>query len=281
MDPIKGDWRDYLASGEHEGHTVSGELRVLPGLASPELGNERDIVVYLPPSYGSGARRYPVLYMHDGQNLFDAAASFSGEWGVDETLEAASRAGIEAIVVGIPNAGADRLDEYSPFVDARHGGGAGEAYLDFIVNTLKPRIDADLLTRPGREHTGIFGSSMGALISLYGFFRHPRTFGFVGAMSPAFWFAGGAIFRTVRAAPVPPGRIYIDVGTDEGPGTVRDARRMRTLLHARGYDADHELFYVEDRGADHSERAWRRRLGRSFEFLLRPICERRKARREG
>jgi isoamylase len=257
-----------------------GNLRVLPGLRSPELGNSRDIVVYLPPSYEeSPERRYPVLYMHDGQNLFDASTSFSGEWAVDETMEAASRAGIEAIVVGIPNAGADRLREYSPFLDERHGGGAGDAYLDFLLHTLKPRIDADLRTLPDPEHTGLFGSSMGALISLYGFLTRRAAFGFVGAMSPAFWFAGGAIFRTVRTVEVNPGRIYIDVGTHEGQATVRNARRMRTLLHARGYDAGHNLLYVEDRGGDHSESAWRRRLGRSLEFLLRPLCERRALRR--
>ncbi len=265
-------WREYRAERGEGEHTAVGNMWVLPGMHSPELGNSRDILVYLPPSYeGTPERRYPVLYMHDGQNLFDASTSFSGEWGVDETMQEASGAGIEAIVVGIPNLGEQRVAEYSPFVDPEYGGGDGDAYLAFIVGTLKQRVDADFRTLPGREHTGIFGSSMGGLISLYGFFRHPEVFSFVGAMSPAFWFADRAIFDFVRRAPFNLGRIYLDVGTDEGMHTVRNTRRMRTLLHSRGYDAGHQLLYVEDRGADHSERAWRRRLGRSLHFLLRPL----------
>lgn len=265
----QSDWKDYPLAGDANSHTVAGTIKVLPGLESPQLGNRRDVLAYLPPSYARNPRRrYPVLYMHDGQNLFDAATSFSGEWRVDETLEQASRAGLEAIVIGIPNMGEQRIDEYSPFRDARHGGGRGDVYLDFVVRTLKPRVDRDFRTLPRREYTGIAGSSMGALISLYGFFRHPRTFGFVGAMSPAFWFAQGGIFDAVRAAPYVPGRVYLDVGTREGPNTLRDARRMRSLLHAKGYDAEHELKYVEEQGAQHSEAAWAGRLRAALEFLL-------------
>jgi predicted alpha/beta superfamily hydrolase len=278
-DSATASWTEYGEARGGRPHTVSGSVQVLADLHSPELGDGREILAYLPPSYRTSDRRYPVLYMHDGQNLFDASTSFSGEWGVDETMQEASRAGIEAIVVGIPNAGERRTAEYSPFEDDRFGGGEGDAYLDFILRTLKPRIDADFRTLPGREHTGLFGSSLGGLISIYGFFRHPDHFGFVGAMSPAFWFAERAIFPFVRGAPFNLGRIYLDVGTEEGAHTVRDTRRMRTLLHTRGYDSGHQLLYVEDRGADHSERAWRRRLGRSLHFLLRPLAERRRSRR--
>ena len=263
------DWQDYLPPTPGGHHTVSGTLKVLPGLESPQLGNRRDILAYLPPSYRRNPRRrYPVLYMHDGQNLFDDATSFSGEWRVDETLEEASRSGLEAIVIGIPNSGEGRLDEYSPFEDPGHGGGRGDRYLDFLVRTLKPIVDRDLRTLPRREYTGIAGSSMGGLISLYGYLRHPRIFGFVGAMSPAFWFARRAIFDTARAAPYVPGRIYLDVGTREGAATLRDTRQMRSLLHSRGYDAEHELRYVEEPGAHHSEAAWAGRLRGALEFLL-------------
>jgi predicted alpha/beta superfamily hydrolase len=274
MDATATVWKDYDRTEDAAAGDVAGSLLVLPSLPSPQLGNARDILAYLPPSYGKGDRSYPVIYMHDGQNLFDEATSFSGHWEVGKTMDAASRSGIEAIVIGIPNAGAERMGEYSPFIDPAHGGGDGDPYLDFIINTVKPRVDADLLTRPEREFTGIFGSSLGALISVHGFFRHPEVFSFVGAMSPAFWFADGAIFRAVREAPLNSGRVYLDVGTHEGAATVRNARRMRTLLHSRGYDAGHELMYVEERGAEHSERAWRRRFGRSIEFLLRPLCGR-------
>ncbi|HET9985051.1 MAG TPA: alpha/beta hydrolase-fold protein [Longimicrobiales bacterium] len=263
------EWVDYPSAGDGHGHTVAGTVKVLPALRSPQLGNERDILVYLPPSYAAGERHYPVVYMHDGQNLFDAATSFAGEWAVDQTLEAAGReAGLEAIVVGVPNMGAERLAEYSPFPDARLGGGRGEAYLDFIVETVKPLVDAAFRTQPSRATTGIAGSSMGALISLYGFFRRPETFGFVGAMSPAFWFGGHAIFGHVRRAPYAAGRVYLDAGTQEGPAVLRDARRMHDLLRQKGYRPGRELLYVEESGAGHNEAAWAGRLRRELEFLL-------------
>ena len=182
-------WLDYQTTKANNGHTVVGNLKVLDSLYSPQLDNQRDIFVYLPPSYASSDRHFPVLYMHDGQNLFDAETSFAGEWQVDESMELLSEEGIEAIVVGIPNAGNDRLDEYSPFAMSNLGGGKGDSYLEFIVQTLKPLIDVDFRTLPDRENTSILGSSMGGLISLYAFFRYPNIFGAAGAMSPAFWFA--------------------------------------------------------------------------------------------
>jgi predicted alpha/beta superfamily hydrolase len=190
------NWQDYRDIQTGNGHTVVGNLKLLTSLKSPQLENQRDILVYLPPSYESESRRYPVLYLHDGQNLFDAATSFAGEWQVDETMEALSEEGLEAVVVGIPNAGAARLDEYSPFHEENYGGGLGDQYLAFITQAVKPLIDTDYRTLPGREHTGIMGSSMGGLISLYAFFRHPEVFGFAGALSPSFWFAKGAIMTT-------------------------------------------------------------------------------------
>src|SRR5438067_8253158 len=166
-------WQDYP---QHDG--VVGTVKILEDLHSPQLDNERDILVYLPPSYASGDKRYPVIYMHDGQNLFDPNTSFAGEWEVDQTLEKAARDGVEAIVVGIPNMGPQRCDEYSPFVDAKAGGGKGDAYIAFITDTLRPLINDDFRTLTERENTGIAGSSLGGLISLYGFFRARETFGF-------------------------------------------------------------------------------------------------------
>src|SRR4051812_44441306 len=260
-------WKDYHMTAE-EGHTGVGTVMVLEGVESPELGNARDLLVYLPPSYARGDRRYPVIYMHDGQNLFDRATSFGEEWEVDQTLEEASSEGLEAIVVGIPNTD-QRLDEYSPFRDRRHQhGGQGDAYLDFLVDTVKPVIDRDFRTRPGRESTGIAGSSMGGLISLYAFFSRPRTFGFAGVMSPALWFGSRGIFRYVKDRPHTPGRIYLDIGTNEGGEALSDARRMRSLLEEKGYRAGHELQFYVELGGGHNERAWARRLRQSLRFLL-------------
>jgi predicted alpha/beta superfamily hydrolase len=266
-----GGWADYVGPGQERHPTVEGDIKRLAGLWSPQLENRRDILVYLPRSYEGGRSRYPVLYMHDGQNLFDPATSFSGEWHVDGTMEMLGRRGIEAVVVAIPNMGEERLDEYSPFVDPRQGGGRGDAYLEFIIDTIKPRIDRDFRTLADREHTCIAGSSMGGLISLYAFFRRPDVFGVAGVLSPALWFAGGTIFDFVAEAPYARGKIYLDIGTREGERTLADVRRMRDLLIAKGYRLRKDLFYVEERGAGHDEGAWRRRIRFAVPFFLRRV----------
>lgn len=245
-----------------------GRVQTLEPLRSPQRHNERSIYVYLPPSYDLGDTRYPVVYMQDGQNLFDAALSFAGEWGVDESIDRMSEDGVEAIVVGIPNLAAERFEEYSPFPDPKHGGGDGDSYLAFIADTLKPLIDARFRTRPSRTCTGILGSSMGGLISLYGFFARPHVFGFAGAMSPSLWYGGRRIFGVIEDAPPGEGRIYLDAGTAEGDGTLKDARRMRELLARKGYVEGVNLGYVEDPGANHSEEAWARRFEATMRFLL-------------
>lgn len=263
------EWKDYPAEANPTRHGVVGSIKQLSGVHSPQLENHRDLLVYLPPSYDDVAdRRYPVIFMHDGQNLFDPATSFAGEWAVDQTLEAASAEGIEAIVVAIPNMGADRSDEYSPFRDAKAGGGRGELYLRFIVETVKPLVDAGFRTLPDRSHTGIAGSSMGGLISLYAFFRYRHAFGFAGVMSPSLWFADGAVLDWVARQPFAAGRIYIDVGMKEGQKTLDDVMRLRDILEAKGYRNLDDLMCVVDTAGDHSERSWSRRLRRKLSFLL-------------
>jgi predicted alpha/beta superfamily hydrolase len=264
-----GGWRDYPGEQDPGEHTVVGTVKVREEFESPQLGNRRDIFVYLPPSYRRGERRYPVIYMHDGQNLFDQATSFGEEWGVDQTLEEAAGEGLEAIVVGIPNAGSERLNEYSPWREEKHrAGGKGDLYLDFLVHTLKPVIDRDFRTRPERKSTGIAGSSMGGLISLYAFFRHPDVFGFTGVMSPALWFGGRKVFDYVENAPHIPGKIYLDVGTMEGEEELRDVQRLKDILARKGYRKGRELLFFVEMGGVHNEAAWARRLRRELHFLL-------------
>ena len=247
------------------------QLEVLPAVYSPELANRRDVLVYLPPSYHHGRRSYPVLYMHDGQNLFDPATSFAGDWGLGRILAAAARRGLEAIVVGVPNRGAERLDEYSPYPDpATGGGGRGAAYAAFLARSLKSLVDRRFRTRPAREHTVIAGSSMGGLISLYALFRHPRVFGAAAALSPSLWFGRGAIFSTVARAAFVPARIYLDIGALEGAEHVANARRMRDLLVAKGYRPEQELRWLESRSGCHNERSWGRRFARALPWLLSP-----------
>jgi predicted alpha/beta superfamily hydrolase len=248
---------------------TASPLEVLEGVPSPELGNHRDVLVYLPPSYRQSERSYPVLYMQDGQNLFDPSTSFAGEWGVGRAMNAAARRGLEAIVVGVPNMGPERLNEYSPWPDAEAGGGGkGDAYATFLARTLKPIVDQRFRTERDRERTVVVGSSMGGLIALVALLRHPDAFGAAGVLSPSLWYAGGAIFSEVERSPLVPARIYLDIGVQEGPRHVGNARRMRDLLLRKGYRLGADLRWLESRSGRHDERSWGRRFARALPFLL-------------
>lgn len=280
-------WRSYTQGRKK--HTVTGDLRIVERVYSPQLDNARHVLVWLPPSYAATNRRFPVLYMHDGDNLFDAHATAYGEWQVDEVLTALADEGVEAIVVGIPNIGHVRFSEYSPFTGELPGLdyrilGLGDAYLRFITDTIKPMIDADFRTLPHSVNTCIAGSSMGGLISLYGFLKHPCVFGMCGSFSPVFWIDGDALYQAVQTHATGHGRVYLDVGTQEGEvyaylttghapvgdeshHAYRDGvRHLRDGLLERGY-ADN-LLYIEDEGALHNEFAWAKRLPDALRFLL-------------
>lgn len=274
------EWRSYTQDNAQ--HTVVGDLRILDHIASPQLNNQRHLLVWLPPAYADVTRRFPVLYMHDGDNLFDAYASYAGEWGVDETLTALHDEGLAAIVVGIPNMGDTRFNEYSPYDDTirERGHGVGDVYLRFIIDTVKPLIDAQFRTLPDVAHTGIAGSSMGGLISLYAFLTHPDVFGLCGAFSPVFWYGEAALYDLTQTPAH--GRVYLDIGTVEGEvyanlatreaiteSAANDAyrdgvRRLRDGLQQTGY----VLHYVEDAGERHHESAWAKRLPDALRFLL-------------
>lgn len=273
-------WQRYTQNLDQ--HTVVGDLRVYRDFYSPQLENRRDVLVWLPDSYESSSQRYPVVYMHDGRNLFDAHTSYSGEWQVDETMQMLSAEGYEAMVVGLPNAGEFRRSEYNPYPP-----GSGDAYLKFIVETVKPMIDAEFRTLTDAPHTGIAGSSMGGLISLYGFLKYPQIFGFCGAFSTAYWFGENGLAQTVLAEAKGQGKIYLDVGTREGEtllgfpelgnlimnndpdqSYVDGVRQLREGLLKKGYSEPTTLLYVEEIDAPHRESAWARRLPDALRFLL-------------
>lgn len=262
------EWQDHPlpASGPPTRITV----QVARGVASRELRTARDLLVALPPSYTAGSRHYPVLYMQDGQNLFDPATSHAGDWGLPATLDALADQGVEAIVVGIPNAGPRRSYEYSPFRDTIHGGGGGgDRYLAFLVKTVKPLVDRAFRTLPERAHTVIAGSSLGGLISLYALWPHAEVFGAAGVLSPALWFADRAMLRFAeRTAPRLPGRIYLDVGTGEGEEAVADAGALREILTRPGFARCTDLAWVEEEGGGHDEVAWGKRFRAAMPFLL-------------
>ena len=272
-------WTPYLTLHPDAMNRVVGDVRVSEPITSHGL-QERELIVYLPPSYAHTTRHYPVLYMHDGQNLFDEARSYAGKWGVDETAERLAGRDLEAIIVGVPNGGVERINEYGPWfepdvrlpgVEAGAGGKAHQ-YLRFLLETVKPLIDTSFRTLPDRAHTGTAGSSMGGLISLWLCLEAPAVFGFCGAFSSALWVGEERIFDYAREHIAPGLRVYLDCGRFEGVAgaTHREYleanRHMRDILKAQGYD----LAWIEDRRGKHNEADWRRRFPAVYEWFLNP-----------
>jgi predicted alpha/beta superfamily hydrolase len=272
-----GIWQIYTQDKLPDQHTIVGSVRIALQIYSPQLNNSRDILVYLPPSYFTSEKRYPVVYMHDGQNLFDEMTSHVGEWHVDENMEAiASSEGLEAIIVGIPNHGAERMQEYSPY-DTRWGKSKAAEYIAFITDTIKPLVDSSFRTLPNRETTGIAGSSMGGLISFYAFLRSPYVFGLVGAMSPSFWLVNQHIQKDIENAQRLPGRIYLDIGGQElswrrgqaaSKQLTNTVKNVYDALIAKGYRPNREIAYIQDPEGVHHEAAWAKRFPQMIRFFL-------------
>ena len=237
------------------------------------LEHDRDVLVWLPPGYIDAGPAYPVLYMHDGQNLFDPDTAFQqGEhWRVGETATALIEAGrIEPlIIVGIYNTGKARVDEYTPIGDKRLGGGHADYYGRMIIEELKPLIDRTYHTRPDAASTGIGGSSLGGLVSLHLGFTHPAVFTKIAALSPSVWWGGKTILKTVREArSKPPIRLWVDMGTAEGRKGLEDARLLKAALVGLGFRPGDDLHYAEYEGATHSEQAWSERVGPMLQYLF-------------
>jgi len=250
--------------------TVQPNVHVLPTpFVIPGLNRARTVRIYLPPGYERGTRRYPVLYMHDGQNLFDDATAYAGEWGVDETLNAlAKKRGLGVIVVGIDNGGADRIHELNAWDNPEFGKGEGEQYLAFVVNVLKPWVDQHYRTRPERRHTAIMGSSMGGLISSYAISRYGDVFGAAGVFSPAYWLAP-QVFADTEARPPPRAtRVYFYAGGSESEGMLPDLQRMVAVLRRAGLPP-HNLEVEVNPVGRHNEAAWRAEFPRAVAWLFR------------
>ncbi len=250
-----------------------GTVRILDEIESPQLGNRRKLRVYLPPSYASRPDlRYPVLYMHDGQNLFDAkTAAYGVEWGIDETMDRLIADGkmAETIVVGIDNT-PDRIAEYTPCCDPREGGGKIEQYERFIIETVKPMIDRTLRTRTGPDHTAIMGSSLGGIASVHMAAHRPDVFGKAGGVSSSFWWNQGSFI----AQPPAPGSVkfYIDAGTDRDG--VEDTRRMRDAMLAKGFTQGPggNLYYHEAPGGIHNEKSWAERVHLPLQWFFPAVA---------
>lgn len=241
----------------------------------PQLNTKRRIWLYLPPDYVTSDKRYPVIYMHDGQNVFDAATSFSGEWGVDETLnELFAKGDYGAIVVAIDNGGPERLNEYSPWRNPDYAtGGKGAAYMEFVANTLKPYIDANYRTRPQPQFSALIGSSMGGLISTYGALEHPDKFLKIGSMSPAYWFASEALqdYISRYKADLSKHRIYILAGINEWPKMIETTDPIKESLKQKGVKKEN-LFKLYHPEGTHTEAFWKATFSEVYQWLFADVA---------
>ncbi len=263
-------------------HTLTGNIKRHPQFRSKTLGNRRDVLVYLPRSYRRfWGRHYPVLYLQDGQNIFDAATAFGGvEWGMDETAQRLIRKSLiePLIIVAIANVGDDRIHEYAPtrgVIDSstkrkKRSRGLARSYGRFLIEELKPFIDRKYRTKSEAESTGLGGASLGGLLTLSLALWYPNVFSRVSAMSPSVWWDDQVIIRMVEQLDGKlPLKIWLDTGTNE-PGWER-ARTLRDALLEKGWRLEDDLQYTEIEGGDHSEAAWATRVGPMLRFLFPPL----------
>jgi predicted alpha/beta superfamily hydrolase len=229
---------------------------------APQLGKDKKIWVYLPDGYAQSRKKYPVIYMHDAQNLFDKATSFSGEWLVDETLDSLKA---QVIVIGIEHGNDKRIDELTPYKNAKYGGGYADAYLDFITKTLKPEIDKRYRTKTGKKHTGIMGSSLGGPVSFYAALRYPDVFGMAGVFSPSFWFTDD-IYKLAEKTPKIKAKLYFMAGDNEDKDMVPDMQRMITLIALKISKKNIKSKVVP--GGKHNEALWSREFAEAVVWLL-------------
>lgn len=264
---IRG-WKDLRAKVEPRLSTKAENVVIIDDFVIPQLSRRRRLWIYLPPDYHASSNSYPVIYMQDGQNLFDAITSFSGEWKVDESMDKLYREkGFGAIVVGIDNGGAHRIAEYSPWINTEYGGGEGTDYAAFLIKTLKPFIDTNYRTKPDPANTAIIGSSLGALISMYTALSYPLVFSKVGALSPAFWF-NPEIQSFASSSENYEVRIFMSAGGNE-PGYVQvDMSSVKNSLGSAGYDTTLIRTQVYP-GMGHNEAFWAATFPEVIEWLFR------------
>ncbi len=257
----------------HQGGSLTGAFRLHAQVPSQHLQHKRDVLVWLPPNY-SEASRYPVLYVHDGNNLFDRRTTFGGvEWQLDEN----ARRLIQqqqihpVIIVGIYNT-ADRMAEYIWHADTYNGnthGGKGADYARFLVKELKPFIDQTYSTRPEREHTAIMGSSLGGLISFDTARAYPEVFSKVGMLSPSVWWKDQQAVKDIASLSKNT-RVWVDMGTREGQNPdamLGAAKNFVSGLESAGFEHFKNLAFHIEEGGDHSESAWARRIHRPLSFF--------------
>ncbi len=244
--------------------TASKQVKCI-SLHSQQLDTIKKVWIYLPQEYESSGEKYPVIYMHDGQNLFDAQTSYVGEWKIDESLDSIRTP--TAIIVGIEHGGDKRIDELTPFPHDKYGGGKADAYLNFIIQDLKPHIDSTYRTLPDNKNTGIFGSSLGGLFSYYAAIKHPETFGKAGVYSPSFWFNEKIYELTQEASLDLTTKFFFLVGTAESEEMVPDLKRMVKILKDKGIKSENFRVKLVE-GGEHNEAMWSENFPETYNWLM-------------
>ena len=233
---------------------------------APQLQTKKKIWVYLPLNYEKSNQKYPVIYMHDAQNLFDKDFSFGGEWNIDETLDSLKA---KVIVIGIEHGNEKRFEELTPYKNEIRGGGNADAYLEFIVKTLKPQIDSTYRTKTNARNTCIWGSSLGGLVSFYAALKYPEVFGKVGCFSPAFWINKEAIFQKMENSPNFNTKIYLLCGDKEGKeDMVANIEQMETLINSKRCECKKLNKSVIVKGGEHNEKLWRNAFAKAYLWLF-------------
>ncbi|MGN6398000.1 MAG: alpha/beta hydrolase-fold protein [Mucilaginibacter sp.] len=259
-------WQDNFPE-KPKAHTASAQVHIVSDkFKIPQLGRERKIWIYLPADYQTSAKKFPVIYMHDGQNLFDAYTSGYGEWGVDEIMDKLA-VQHESIVVGIDHGGDNRITEYDPY-DSKYGKGRGDDYTEFLVKTLKPYIDAHYRTKRGAANTTVAGSSMGGLISMYAAIKYPKVFGKAGIFSPAFWIAP-EIYKYAEIHKISSkSGFYFVCGDAESDSMVTDMKKMADIVRSKNPNQENSPVVII-KGASHNEKQWNGDFPAFYEWLFK------------
>jgi predicted alpha/beta superfamily hydrolase len=235
-------------------------------IEAPQLKTTKKIWVYLPKDYAASTKKYPVIYMHDAQNLFDAKTSYVGEWNVDETLDSINA---QVIVIGIEHGGDKRIEELTPYPHPKYAGGKADNYLEFIVKTLKPKVDATYRTKTNAKNTAIMGSSLGGLVSFYAALKYPEVFGKVGCFSPSFWFNRKDINDLMAKTETFKTKVYFLCGDNEGDDdVVPDMENVEKWVNTKRCECKKLNKKVIVKGGQHNEKLWRENFKKAYLWLF-------------
>ncbi len=257
-------WADHFPKKAKQSSANKNVKIIETAFYIPQLNKYRRIWIYLPESYATSKKKYPVLYMHDGQNVFEDTTSFSGEWGVDEALDTLGKQTKEMIVVAIDNGGDKRLNEYSPYDMDRYGKGEGDQYVDFLVKTLRPYINKNYRTKKCGKHNFVAGSSMGGLISFYAILKYPKKWGGAGVFSPAFWIVPQLKNVVGEKAKKIKSKIYFYAGKQEGEEMVPDMLAVFTQMNQLSKAKMETVIRSEGK---HNEATWRKEFPLFYKWI--------------